>query len=272
MKKKRKVLSYFKKLKRQVQQETGRHIRCLRSDGGMEYFSDELTFYVQSEGIRREFSYRHTPQQNGVAERKNRQILEVVRAMLHEKNMPNFYWAEAASTAVYLMNRCTTNGVHELTAYELLVGRKTILSHLKVFGSIANVHIPNGQRQKFDVKSERCILVGYLSKKKEYKCYNPSTRDVRISRDVVFNECTSWYAPETASTPTPLDADYAEQEVEAEDRLTHMNNESLITTKLSGPRVFTRPKHVVAKFETGQCSNLKSITTMAMIRMDQLSH
>ena len=63
--------------------------------------------------------------------------------MLHEKNMPNFYWAKVASRAVYLMNRCTTNGVHELTPYELLVGRKLILSHLNVFGSIANVRIPN---------------------------------------------------------------------------------------------------------------------------------
>ena len=101
--------------------------------------------------------------------------------MLHEKRMPNFYWAEAASTVVYLMNRCTTNGVHELTPYKIFVGRKSILTHLKMFGSIANVRIPNEKREKFDAKSEKCILIGYSSKKKAYKCYNHSTQAVRVS-------------------------------------------------------------------------------------------
>ena len=73
--------------------------------------------------------------------------------MIREKHMPNIYWAEAASTTVYLMNRCTTNGVHKLTPYEILVGRKLILSHLKVFGSIANIRIPNANQEKLDVKS-----------------------------------------------------------------------------------------------------------------------
>ena len=93
MKKKSEVLSHFQKLKGRVEKETGRHIRCLRSDEGKEYFFDEFTSYLQGEGIRREFSCRHTPQQKGVAERKNRPIIEVARAMIREKHMPNFYWA-----------------------------------------------------------------------------------------------------------------------------------------------------------------------------------
>ena len=71
MKKKSEVLSHFQRLKGQVEKETGRHIRCLRSDEGKEYFFDEFNSYLQGEGIGREFSSRHTPQQNGVAERKN---------------------------------------------------------------------------------------------------------------------------------------------------------------------------------------------------------
>ena len=90
------------------------------------------------------------------------------------------------------MNRCTTDGVHELTPYEILIGRKPILPHLKVFGSIANVRIPNEDREKPDAKSEECILIGY-SVKKVYKCFDPSTRAVRISRNIVFDESTSWY-------------------------------------------------------------------------------
>ena len=234
MKKKSEVLSHFQRLKSQVEKETGRHIRCLRSDGGKEYFSDEFTSYLQGEGIRREFSCRHTPQQNGVAERKNRQILEVARAMMREKHMPNFYWAEAASTAVYLMNRCTTNSVHELTPYEIFVGRKPILSHLKVFGSIANVRIPNESREKPDAKSEECILIGYLSAKKAYKCFNPSTRAVRISRDVVFDESASWYKPD--ATPS----DPIEEELNAnsddETRPSPPPKDNPSSTELIGPQ------------------------------------
>ena len=63
--------------------------------------------------------------------------------------------------------------MHELTPYEIFVGRKLILSHLKVFGSIANIRIPNANREKPDAKSEKCILIGYLSEKKAYKCFNP---------------------------------------------------------------------------------------------------
>ena len=80
--------------------------------------------------------------------------------MMREKHMANFYWVEAASTTVYLMNRCTTNGVHELTPYEILVGRKPILTHLKLFGSIANGRILNENRDKPDAKPEECILIG----------------------------------------------------------------------------------------------------------------
>ena len=106
---------------------------------------------------------------------------------MHEKHMSNFYWAEAAFTAVYMMNRCTTNRVHELTPYEIFVGRKPILSHLKVFRSIANVRIPNEDQEKPDAKSEECILVGYSSAKKAYKCFNPNHCRVQKWKDRGFH-------------------------------------------------------------------------------------
>ena len=156
--------------------------------------------------------------------------------MMNEKHMPKSYWAEAANTAVYLMNRCTTSGVHEVTPHEKYFGKKPNLSHIRIFGAIAYVHIPDETRQKLDPKSEKCILVGYSLEQKGYKCYNPSTRKSRVSRDVVFDESASWYAPETTLTTTPLDPESAEQEIEDEDRLTRMIEESPITTRLSGPQ------------------------------------
>ena len=133
------------------------------------------------------------------------QLPRHARAMMLEKHIPNFYWARAASTTVYLMNQCTTNGVHELTPYKILVGSKVIL---KVFESIAYVHIPNEKRQKLNAKSEKCILVGYSSEQKGYKCLNPLTRAVRVGQDVVFDESTSWYEPDsTPSKPTKKELD-----------------------------------------------------------------
>ena len=74
-----------------VERESERKMKCLRSDGGKEYFSGQFNNYLQQKGIRREFSYRYTPEQNGVAERKNRSLIDAARAMLEEKSMPKFY-------------------------------------------------------------------------------------------------------------------------------------------------------------------------------------
>ena len=80
---------------------------------------------------------------------------------MSDKNLPKSYWVEAANTAVYLMNRCTTLGLHEVTPHERYFGKKPDLSHSRIFGLIAYVHIPDEKRQKLDPKSEKCILVGY---------------------------------------------------------------------------------------------------------------
>ena len=131
------------------------------------------------------------------------------------------------------MNRCTTNRVHELTPYKLLVGRKTILSHLKVFGSIAHVCIPNKNREKPDATSEEYILIGYLSAKKAYKCFNPSTREVRKSRDIVFDESASWYKPDA----TPSDPIEEELNANSDDETppSPLPKDSPSSTELLGP-------------------------------------
>ena len=75
--------------------------------------------------------------------------------------MAKSYWAEAANMAVYLMKRCTTSGVHNITTHEKFFGKKPDLSHVRIFGSIAYVHIPDDTRQKLHPKSEKCILAVY---------------------------------------------------------------------------------------------------------------
>ena len=111
--------------------------------------------------------------------------------MLNEKKMPDYFWAEAVATAVYIMNRTPTAAVHGMTPEEKYTGKKPDISHLKVFGCIAYVHIPDERRTKLDPKAEKCIFIGYALQQKGYRCYNPSTRKMQVTRDVVFDEM-SW--------------------------------------------------------------------------------
>ncbi|KAH9294928.1 hypothetical protein KI387_038516, partial [Taxus chinensis] len=91
-----------------VEKQSGHYIKVLRMDRGGEFISNEFINFCRSHGIHKQFTARYTPQQNGVAERKNRTIMEMARSMMAAKHLPNEYWAEAVATAVYIMNRCPT--------------------------------------------------------------------------------------------------------------------------------------------------------------------
>ncbi len=122
-------------------------------------------------------------------------IVEITRAMLNEKNLPNYFWAEAVAIAVYIMNRTPTTTIHGMTPKEKFTSKKPDVSHLRVFGYIGYVHVPDEKRSKLDPKAEKCIFIGYSLEQKGYKCFNPSTRKLQVSRDVVFDEMVNWYPP-----------------------------------------------------------------------------
>jgi hypothetical protein len=115
--------------------------------------------------------------------------------MLNEKNLPNYFWAEAVTTAVYIMNRTPTATIHGMTHEEKFTGKKLDVSHFKVFGCIAYVHVHNKKKSKLDPKVEKCIFIGYSLEQKGYRCFNLSTRKLQVNRDVVFDEMVSWYSP-----------------------------------------------------------------------------
>jgi len=115
-----------------VEKEKGVNIKCLRFDGGGEYFSNEFSEYLKEHGIQKKYSCSYSPQQNGVAERKNRHIVEIARAMLNEKNLQNYFWAEVVVIAIYIMNRTPTVAVHGMTPKEKFIGEKLDVSHLKI--------------------------------------------------------------------------------------------------------------------------------------------
>jgi transposase InsO family protein len=107
-----------------VEKEKGVSIKCLRSDGGGEYFSNEFNEYLKEHGIQWKYSCSYYPQQNGVAKRKKRHIAELARAMLNENNLPNYFWAEVVAIVVYIMNRTPIGTVHGMRPEEKFTGKK----------------------------------------------------------------------------------------------------------------------------------------------------
>ncbi|CAL8087744.1 unnamed protein product [Prunus armeniaca] len=186
------ALNCFRKFKSMVELQSGFKVKCVRSDKGGEFTSSEFDRLCEEAGIQRQFSMAYTPQQNGVVERKNRTVVEMAKAMLHEKELPYYLWAEAVHIAVYLLNRCPTKALRNKTPFEAYSTRKPGVAHLKVFGSVCFVHKPAEGRQKLDAKSTKGVFVGYATCEKGYRVFDPITRKLLLSRDVVFDEGATW--------------------------------------------------------------------------------
>ncbi|KAI5312301.1 hypothetical protein L3X38_041474 [Prunus dulcis] len=160
----------FKKFKAMTELQSGHKVKSLRSDRGGEFMSNEFHEYCSEGGIQRQLTVAYSPQQNGVAERKNRTSLK------------------------------------EVTPFEAYTGRKPGIAHLKAFGALCHVLIPSALRHKLEENSHKCIFVGYGLCEKGYRVYNPRTRKIILSRDVYFDETASWKWENTSNVEvrTPM--------------------------------------------------------------------
>nr|GEV53723.1 retrovirus-related Pol polyprotein from transposon TNT 1-94 [Tanacetum cinerariifolium] len=128
--------------------------------------------------IKGEYSNARTPQQNKVAERKNRTLIEATRTMLADSFLPTIFWAEAVNTACYVLNRVLVTKPQNKTPYELLTGRQPIISYLRPFGSHVTILNTIDHLGKFDLKSDSGFLVGYSLNSKAFRVYNLETKRV----------------------------------------------------------------------------------------------
>ena len=200
LKRKSEVFSIFRKFKATVEKQSGACIKTLRTDGGGEYTSIEFKDFCEKERIKHEFTPLYTPQHNGTAERRNRTIMNMVRSMLKYKELPMALWSEAAATAVYILNRCPTSRFDGITPEEAWSGFKPDVKHLRVFGSLCYKHILDKLRQKLDDKAVPMIFLGYHATG-GYRLLDPVTKQIVVSRDVVFDEMKrySWVENTTGS-------------------------------------------------------------------------
>lgn len=178
------VLQAFKEYKARVETQTGCKIKCLMSDNGKEYCNKEFDEFLKKNGICRRLTIPHTPQQNGVAERKNRTLIEMARCLLIHSGLSHGFWAEAVATSNYLRNRCPTSSLGSHSPFEAWNEEVPDLSNLKVFGAKTFVLEKGLGKSKFDPRSQEGILVGYSEKSKGYRVWIPIERKVVVARDV----------------------------------------------------------------------------------------
>lgn len=186
MRNKGEVAEKFKEFMKLAEKQAGRKIKAVQSNNGKEYCNSTLDSLFREHGIRRRLTTPHTPEQNDVAERKNRTLVEAARCMMIRSGLPPSFWAEAVSTANYIRNRCITKSLDSGTPFEKWTGRRPNVVHLRTFGCKAFILDKSPDKGKFDARGLEGIFIGYSEVSKAYRVWSPKDRRVHISRDVKF--------------------------------------------------------------------------------------
>ena len=191
------ALDAFRIFNYEVELQLENKIKVVRSDRGGEFYGKyteagqakgAFASYLQQNGIKAQYTTPYNPSQNGVAERKNRTLLNMVRSMMCTTGSPIFLWGEALKTANYICNRSPSKSV-EKTPFELWYGKQPSLHHLHVWGCKAEAKIPN-VNNKLQSKTITCNFIGYCEKSKGYRFYTPNnfTRTMETNQAKFLDE------------------------------------------------------------------------------------
>ncbi|GJT71682.1 retrovirus-related pol polyprotein from transposon TNT 1-94, partial [Tanacetum coccineum] len=175
----------FKVFKNEVENQLGKTIKAIRSDRGGEYISQEFKDYLKANGIVQQLTPPYTPQHNGVSERRNRTLLDMVRSMMNLTTLPLSFWDYALESATRILNMVPTKKVDK-TPYELWYGKVPNLSYLKVWGCEALVK--RDTPDKLEQRSVKCIFIGYPKETMGYYFYFPPENKIVVARYAEFFE------------------------------------------------------------------------------------
>ncbi|GJU30413.1 putative ribonuclease H-like domain-containing protein [Tanacetum coccineum] len=173
---------------KEIENLVDKKVKIIRSDNGTEFKNKVLDDFCREKGIKRQYSVARTPQQNGVAKRRNRILIEADRTVLADSKLPTTFWAEAVSTAFYVQNRVLVVKPHNKTPYELFRGFKPALSFMRPFGCHVTILNTLDSLGKFDGKSDEGFFVGYSLSSKAFRVYNTKTRRVEENLHIGFLE------------------------------------------------------------------------------------
>ncbi|GJW13655.1 putative ribonuclease H-like domain-containing protein [Tanacetum coccineum] len=172
----------------EIENQLDYKVKVIRSDNGTEFKNSVMNQFCEMKGIKREFSVARTPQQNGVAERRNRTLIEAARTMLVDSKLPTTFWAEAVNTACYVLNRVLVIKPHTKTPYELIRGRTPLIDFMKPFGCPVTILNTRDHLGKFDGKADEGFFVGYSVVSKAMRVFNKRTRIVEETLNIRFLE------------------------------------------------------------------------------------
>ncbi|GJU03784.1 putative ribonuclease H-like domain-containing protein [Tanacetum coccineum] len=173
---------------KEIENLVDKKVKIIRSDNGTEFKNKVMDDFCREKGIKREYSIAKTPQQNGVAEKRNRTLIEAARTMLADSKLPTIFWAKAVSTACYVQNRVLIVKPHNKTPYDLFRGFKPALSFMRPFGCHVTILNTLDSLGKFDGKSNEGFFVGYSLSSKAFRVYNTRTRRVEENLHIGFLE------------------------------------------------------------------------------------
>ncbi|GKA16565.1 ribonuclease H-like domain-containing protein [Tanacetum coccineum] len=165
-------------------------VKVIRCDNETKFKNKVMNQFCEMKGIKREFSVARTPQQNRVAERKNRTLIKAARTMLADSKLPTTFWAKAVNTACYVQNRVLVIKPHNKTPYELFLGIKPTLSFMRPFGCPVTILNTIDHLGKFDGKADEGFFVGYSTNSKAFRVFNSRIRIVEENLHVKFSEET----------------------------------------------------------------------------------
>ncbi|GKC04073.1 putative ribonuclease H-like domain-containing protein [Tanacetum coccineum] len=173
-----------------VEKLIDQRVKVIRCGNGTEFKNKEINQFCERKDIKREFCVARTPQQNGVAERKNRTLVKATRTMLVDSKLPTTFWAEAVNTACYVQNRLLVIKPHNKTPCELFLGRKPALGFIRPFGFLVTILNTIDHLGKFDGKADEGFFVGYSINSKAFRVFNSRTRIVEENLHVQFSKNT----------------------------------------------------------------------------------
>lgn len=185
---KREVFLHFKHFKALVENLFSQKIKVFQSDGCGEFVNSNIQQFFSTNGIYFQKSCPDTPQQNGVAERKHRHLLELTRTMLLEASVPNTFWVDALFTTAYIINRLPSPILNVLSPYQRLFQRVPNYAFMRVFGSACYPNFSATSANKLSARSVQCVFLGYAFGYKGYRCLDPLTGRIYVSRHVRFHE------------------------------------------------------------------------------------
>ena len=275
MKHKSETFEKFKEFQSEVENQRDRKIKCLRSDRGGEYLSHEFGTHLRKCGIVSQLTPPGTPQRNGVSERRNRTLLDMVRSMMSLTDLPLSFWGYALETAAFTLNRAPSKSV-ETTPYELWFGKKPKLSFLKVWG--CDAYVKKLQPEKLEPKAEKCVFIGYPKEtigytfylrsegktfvakngsflEKEFLSKEVSGRKVELDEVITppLEQDSSAAREVVPVAPTPTEEEVNDDDHEASDQVTTEPRRS--TRARSAPEWYGNPVMEIMLLDNGEPSN-----------------